>query len=137
MHHMIMMHMIIYYLYSVGTTNVPAAAANGFASSSSSQTHFHSATAAYSSMRPMSARSAASEQSYASRSTIPPTPPTRDRTRLEPYADRNTSRCGLELATVADIANCSLKTLQEKTYLEKTDRLIGASADPYLYQKGR
>jgi len=80
----------------VGTANVPAAT-NGFASSSSSQIQFHSATAVHSALRPTSARSTASERSHHLRSTVPPTPPTRDRTRAEPYTDRNSSRCSLEL----------------------------------------
>jgi len=70
---------------------------NGATSLSSSQMQFHSSTVAvHSSLRPTSARGAASERSHASRSTVPPTPPTRDRSRLEPYADRNGSRCALQ-----------------------------------------
>jgi len=43
----------------------------------------------------VSARSAGTEYLHPSRSTIPPTPPTRDRLRLEPYTDRNGTRFGL------------------------------------------
>ena len=69
-----------------------AAATNGFASSSTfSQAYSRSATAVHSSLRSVSARGLTTERLHSSRSAVPPTPPTRDRARLEPY---NTDRSG-------------------------------------------
>jgi len=69
-----------------------AAATNGFASSSTStHTDSRSATVVHSSLRSVSARGSTTERLHSSRSAVPPTPPTRDRARLEPY---NTDRSG-------------------------------------------
>jgi len=84
----------MYCIQCAGVSSLPTAATNGF-TSSLSQAYSQSATTVQSSTRPVSARSAGTEYLHPSRSTIPPTPPTRDRLRLEPYTDRNGTRFGL------------------------------------------
>jgi len=74
-----------------GVANVAAAASNGF-TFSSPQTYSRSATAIQLSSRSVNTCSTATEQLHPSRNMVPPTPPTRDRFRLEPYMDRNGNR---------------------------------------------
>jgi len=63
------------------------AATNGFTHSLS-----QSATSIHSPLRQPTTRSAATDRSHPPRRTVPPTPPTRDRTRTEPYADHSHTR---------------------------------------------
>jgi len=82
-------------ILSSGAANIPTATGNDFASSSF-QTHSRPVTTEHSSLSSVGARGAAVERTQPPRNTVPPTPPTKDRPRPEPYRDRSSNRCTVQ-----------------------------------------
>jgi len=78
---------VICCIQCVGAGNVAAAATNGFTSHSATTT---TTAVVHSSSKSLSGRGV--ESHLSSHNTVPPTPPTRDRIRLDLHADHNGSR---------------------------------------------